>query len=142
MDTFTRNYSIGLGAVVLVLIGLWVASIWQPRVWELNDMLESDETLADYAYQFRVVSLDNGIATLSTPRSQAFPAMRFLALIHPELAGLGQDEPKMVAAQQDLIDHQKRAMALVQAEPDVGSVTWELDVKWLAEHGVHVGAGQ
>jgi hypothetical protein len=138
MDRFTRNYSIGLGIVVVTLLGLWIYSIWSPRVWELNDLLEADSTLADYPYQFRVRSLDNGVATLSTPRSPAFPAIQFLALIQPELAGLDQADPKMIAAQQALIDHQKRAMALVEAQPDVRSVTWELDVKWLAEHGVQV----
>jgi hypothetical protein len=42
----------------------------------------------------------------------------------------------MSAAQQDLIDHQKRAQGLVLALPDVQRVDWRLDVKWLADHGV------
>jgi hypothetical protein len=138
MDRFTRNYSIGLGIVVAALIGLWIYSVWSPRVWELNAMLEADPQLSDYPYQFRVRSLADGVATLSTPRSETFPAIRFLALIQPELARLGQDDPEMVAAQQLLIDHQKRAMALIAGQSDVKSVHWELDVQWLAGHGVHV----
>jgi hypothetical protein len=44
----------------------------------------------------------------------------------------------MVKAQQSLVDHQKRAMEVVEALPDVKSVTWGLDVQWLADHGVQV----
>ena len=138
MDTFTRNYTIGLAAAVLLLLGLWLYSIWSPRAWELNAMLAADAELADYPYAFRVVGLDDGVATLSTPRSTDFPAVRFLALIDPTLANAAQDDSRMVAAQQELIAHQKRAMALVQAEPDVSSVRWELDVRWLADRGVVV----
>ena len=138
MDKFTRNYSIVLGVVVIALVAWWIASIWQPRVWEINDMLEADAKLAEYPYQFRMVSLDNGVATLSSPRNFKVPAIRFLEIIHPELAGLAQDDPKVIAAQQDLIDHQKRAQGLVLGQPDVERVTWQLDVQWLADHGVQV----
>lgn len=138
MDRFTRNYAISLGAVLLVLVGLWAYSVWNPRVWEINDLLEAEPKLADYPYQFRLVTLDKGMAVLSTPRSAEFPAMRFLALIDPSLANAAQDDPRMVAAQQSLIERQKRAMELLQSQPDVKSVRWELDVRWLAAHGVEL----
>ena len=142
MDSFTRNYSIVLGAIVLGLLAWWLSSVWQPRVWELNDMLESDPKIADYPYQFRLLRLEQGVATLSTPRSFNVPAIRFLEIIHPNLAGKSQDDPAMLAAQQDLIDHQKRAQGLMLAQPDVERTDWELDVKWLADHGVQVPAGR
>jgi hypothetical protein len=141
MDSFTRNYSIVLGVIVLGLLAWWVSAIWQPRVWELNESLESDPTIAEYPYQFRVVAFEDGVATLSTPRSFQVPAYRFLQIIHPDLAGMDQNDQRMIAAQQDLINHQKRAQGLILAQPDVDSVTWELDVKWLADHGVQVTAG-
>jgi hypothetical protein len=136
MDSFTRNYSILLGAIALGLLAWWISSVWQPRVWEINEMLESDPELSGYDYQFRVVDFDNGLAILSTPRSFDVPAMRFLEIVNPGLAGKAQDDPAMIAAQQDLIDHQKRAQGLVLALPDVQRVDWRLDVKWLADHGV------
>lgn len=136
MDKFTRNYSIVLGVVVIALVAWWISSIWQPQVWEINDMLEADPELADYPYPFRVKRLDDDVAIISTPRNFQVPAIRFLELIHPELAGLAQDDPKVIAAQQDLIDHQKRAQNLVLAQPEVERVDWELDVQWLADHGV------
>ncbi|MBK1617780.1 hypothetical protein CKO42_04785 [Lamprobacter modestohalophilus] len=139
MDKFTRNYSIVLGVVVVALLAWWINSSWQPQVWEINDVLDTDPELADYPYQFRVKRFENGVATISTPRNFQVPAIRFLEVIHPELAGLAQDDPKMIAAQQGLIDHQKRTQGLVLAQPGVDRVDWELDVQWLADHGVQVG---
>jgi hypothetical protein len=137
MDSFTRNYSIGLGALALALAAFWLYSIWSPRVWVINDLLESDPVIAAYPYQFRLRSLENGVAAISTPRSFDVPAIQFIAIVQPGLAGLTQDDPRMIAAQQKLIDAQKRAMVLVQAQPDVKTVAWELDVRWLEDHGVH-----
>jgi hypothetical protein len=141
MDKFTRNYSIVLGIVVIALGAWWLSSIWQPAVWEINEVLEADAELADYPYQFRVKRLEEGVATLSTPRNVQVPAYRFLEVIHPELAGLAQDDPKVIAAQQDLVDHQKRTQGLVSSQPGVDRVEWELDVQWLADHGVQVNGG-
>jgi hypothetical protein len=138
MDRFTRIYSIGLVGVALVLLGFWLYSLWNPRVWELNDLLAAEPVVAAYPYAFRVTKFNDGIATLSTPRSFAFPAIRLLPILEPALANLAQDDPRMVAAQQSLIDAQKRAMELVQSQPDVREVRWELDIAWLADHGVQV----
>jgi hypothetical protein len=137
MDRFTRNYSIVLGLVLAVAVVLWLKSVWQPKVWELDEVLVSDATLASYPYQFRVRSLQDGVAVISTPRSFDIPAIQFLQIINPKVAGKAQDDPEMIAAQQDLIDHQKRAMGLILAQPGVKSVDWELDTQWLADHGVH-----
>lgn len=136
MDRFTRNYSIALGLLVIVALGFWLKSAWQPEVWDLDKVLTSNQKLMSYPYQFRLRSFQDGVAVISTPRSFDVPAIRFLEIIHPNLAGLTQDDPKMIAAQQDLIDHQKLAMGLMLAQPGVKSVDWELDTQWLADHGV------
>lgn len=138
MDRFTRNYSIALGILILAALFFWAKSTWQPKVWELDKVLVSDTLLSSYAYQFRVRAFQDGVATISTPRSFDIPALQFLAIIHPQLVGKAQDDPEMVAAQQDLIDHQKRAMGLILAQPGVKTVAWELDTRWLADHGVEV----
>lgn len=136
MDSFTRNYSLGLGLIVIVLIVLVVRSSWQPRVGEINAMLQTDPLVTNYPYQFRVVSFDDGVATMLTPRSFDVPAHRFLEIIYPQLYGLPEDAPAMAAAQQALVDAQKRAMELVEGLPDVKAVHWSLDVRWLADHGI------
>jgi hypothetical protein len=138
MDTFTRNYGIGLASLALSLVLFWLYSLWTPRVWELNELLEAEPVVAAYPYAFRVVDFSDGVAILSTPRSFAFPAVRFLPILYPELANLAQDDPRMVAAQQRLIDAQKGAMELVQKQPDVRLVRWMLDVGWLADHSIQV----
>jgi hypothetical protein len=137
MDRFTRNYSLLLGAILIAVLFFWAKSTWKPEVWNLGEVLTSDPQLADYPYQFRLRDFRDGVAVISTPRSPDFPAYSFLQVIHPKLAGKAQDDPEMIAAQQDLIDHQKRAMGLMLAQPGVKSVDWELDVKWLADHGIH-----
>ena len=137
MDRFTRNYSIALGLVILVALGFWVKSVWQPKVWELDEILTSHPSLSTYPYQFRVRAFKDGVAVISTPRSFDVPAIRFLEIINSKVAGKSQDDPAMIAAQQDLIDHQKLAMGLMLGQPGVTSVDWELDTQWLADHGVH-----
>lgn len=138
MDTFSRNYSIGLASLTLALVLFWLYSLWAPRVWELNEMLEADPLVAAYPYPFRVTEFSDGVAILSTLRSFAFPAVLFLPILYPELANLAQDDPRMVAAQQRLIDAQKRAMERVQEQSDVRQVRWALDVGWLEDHGIQV----
>jgi hypothetical protein len=142
MDRFTRNYSIGFAVLALALIAFWIYSVWSPRVWEINAELEKQPAIAGYPYRFRVVSLKDGIATISTPRSFDIPAVRFLAILQPELANVAQDDSRMLAAQQRLIDAQKLAMILVQQQPDVREVRWELDLSWLSDHGVEAPQGR
>lgn len=138
MDRFTRNYSILIGILVIGALAFWINSAWKPDAWNLDSVLESDPKITSYPYRFRVVSLENGVATLSTPRSFDVPAYRFLAIIHPNLKDKADNDPQMIAAQQDLIDHQKHAQGLILAQPQVQSVQWELDTQWLAARGISV----
>ncbi len=138
MDRFTRTYSLLLGATLVAVVFFWAKSTWTPEVWSLDHILTSDPQLASYPYQFHVRDLRDGIAVLSTPRSPAFPAYQFLQVIDPKLAGKAQDDPAMVAAQQQLIHHQKRAQDLILAQPGIKRVEWELDIQWLSEHGIQI----
>jgi len=138
MDRFTRIYSIAIGVVVIGALAVWIASAWKPQVWELDQVLEADPLVSSYPYRFRVVSFENGVATISTPRSFDVPAYRFLAIIHPNLTNKADNDPQVIAAQQDLIDHQKRAQGLILAQPRVDSVEWQLDTQWLAARGITV----
>jgi hypothetical protein len=138
MDRFTRIYSIAIGIIVIGALAVWISSAWKPQVWELDQVLEADPLVSSYPYRFRVVSFDNGVATISTPRSFDVPAYRFLSIIHPNLTNKADNDPQVIAAQQDLIDHQKRAQGLILAQPQVESVEWELDTQWLAARGISV----
>lgn len=135
LDRFTRNYLVFLGVLAAAALGWWV-STWSPRVGELNALLAEDPALAGYPYRFRVVALEDGVATLTTPRSFEMPAVRFLGILHPRLKGRSSDDPEVVAAQKRLAEHQGRARKLVLAEADVNRVRWRLDRDWYADHGV------
>ena len=83
MDTFTRNYSIAL--VVIGAILLFRLFYEPPGVSLLNDRLADNAELAAYPYRFRVLTLEEGVASMSTPRSAEFPVYRALPLLFPEL---------------------------------------------------------
>ena len=135
MDPFTRNYLIFLGLLAALALGTWLAG-WDTRVGDINERLEADPELSRYPYQFRVLTLDKGVARLSTPRSYKVPVIRFLGVIQPELRGKPQDDPGVVAAQEELVRHQKRAAELVQGNPEVSSIRWVLDEAWYRERGL------
>lgn len=139
MDKFTRNYSIVLGVIVLVILA-W-ALYEDPQVSDLNDLLEQDTEVAAYPYQFQVLRLQNGIAIMSTPRSSDFPVHRALGILFPHLASRAQDNPDVMEAQQELARIQKRAKAIVLESVNVKSVRWELDKSWLSQQGIQLGPG-
>lgn len=141
MDNFTRVYAVILAVAIVAGLFFLGKSSYQPEVAELNRVLKADPVIAEYAYQFRVKSFADGKATIWSPRSFDVPAIQFLGIIHPEVAGLAQDDPRMLAAQQELINHQKHAMGVVGAQKGVTAVDWALDVKWLADHGVVASGG-
>jgi hypothetical protein len=139
MDRFTRNYSIILGVIVLIVL-VW-ALYEDPQVSDLNDLLEQDSEVVGYPYQFQVLRLQNDIAIMSTPRSSAFPVHRALGILFPNLANRAQDNPDVMKAQQELARIQKRAQAIVIESGKVNSVRWELDKNWLIQHGVQLDPG-
>jgi len=135
MDDFSKKYLSVLGAIVLLAFGWWLVNR-DTRVAELNAMLESDSMLASYVYPFRVLSLENGVAEVSSPRSAQIPAMRYLRTINPRLANVPVDHPDMEAAQGELIKHQRRAQELITDAPEVNSIRWTLDTEWYRERGI------
>jgi nitrogen fixation-related uncharacterized protein len=139
MDKFTRNYSIILGAIVLVVL-VW-ALYEDPEVSALNDLLEQNSTVAGYPYRFKVLRLQNGIAIVSTPRSVEFPVHRALGILFPNLANRAQDNPDVMQAQQALAEIQKQVKAIVMKSEKVNSIRWELDKNWLSQHGITLSAG-
>ncbi len=139
MDKFTRNYSIILGIIVLVVL-VW-ALYEDPLVSDLNDLLEQDSEVVGYPYQFQVLRFQNGVAIMSTPRSSAFPVHRALGILFPNLASRAQDNPDLMQAQQELARIQKRAKTIVMESGKVNSVRWELDKNWLNQHGIQLGPG-
>lgn len=135
MDSFTRRYLYLLGAILVIALALWLAGR-DGRTDDLNARLAADSLLADYPYRFRVLEIENRVAVMSSPRSARMSVMHFLHAAFPELQDKGVQHPDMVAAQMRLGEMQSRASAMVQAHPEVDSVHWKLDERWLVERGV------
>lgn len=141
MDTFARNYLIGLGTVIVLAAGIYWMNL-DSRVADINAVLARDGELAEYPYPFRVLTLENGVATMSSPRSADVPVMRFLRTAFPELGATSVDHPDMMAAQDELAERQSRAAQLVKSQPDVSAIRWVIDERWFNEHGVFLNIGQ
>jgi hypothetical protein len=134
MDKFTRNYSIFLAVVALVSL-VW-ALYEDPQLSELNDLLEQDEVVSGYPYKFHLLRMKNGVAVISTPRNSEFPVFKALGILYPRLANRAQDNPDLMRAQQQLAEVQKRVKRIVIESGKVQRVRWELDLEWLADHGI------
>lgn len=140
MDTFTRNYAIGLVSVIaLVLAWLWLNQ--DSRVAEINAQLATDLELEGYPYSFRVLSLESGIAVMSSPRSAEVAAMHFLRTAYPALRATSVVDPQMMAAQAILAEKQSHAAELVTKQSDVTQVRWVFDERWFRERGVFLDLG-
>lgn len=137
LDDFTRRYLYLLGAVAIAGLVWWLSSL-DSRVMKLNDLLAADAELAAYPYQFRVLELEEGVAQLSSPRSAQMSALQGLRVMFPDLANVSIDSQRMTEAQQQLAQVQSHAAALVMSQEGVERVTWVLDERWLANHGIHV----
>lgn len=137
LDDFTRNYLYVLVVVVLVGFVWWLSSL-DFRVREVNELLKADAELVAYPYPFRVVSLEKGVAQVSSPRSAKLSAIQSLRVMYPELKQRSAVSNEMVAAQEELARVQSHAAKLVKSQEDVNTVRWVLDQRWLANHGVQV----
>lgn len=137
LDTFTRRYLTGL-LIVMALGLLWWLASWDRQVSQLNAILEADAEIAAYPYPFKVISLESGIAEISSPRSADVPVITFLRTIDPALRKLGVMEEAVMAAQAKLVAVQSRVGKLVNEQPNVTSIRWSLDSQWYKSHGIYL----
>ena len=133
MDKFTRNYTIAL--LIIGAILLFRLFYETPGVSSLNATLAEHAELAAYPYRFRVLGFDDGVATMSTPRSAEFPAYRALVILYPQLRDHAPDSQAMIDAQQELARVQGIARRIVAESDDVTRVVWQLDEAWLRAAG-------
>ena len=118
----------------------WVIQRPDARSRALDAALERDgsEHLRSYPYRFRVFRVEGDTAVMGTPRNFDVPAMRFIAVIRPHIDVRNPQDPAFVEAQARLAAAQSEARSIVEAQPGVASVCWELDRDWLTAHGVDV----
>ena len=134
MDPFIRNYSIALGIIVLIVLGVLFYEPAEVRM--LNKVLSENTELTAYPYRFRVLEFENGSATLSTPRTQKFNAFRALRILFPSLANEDDSSRRLYDAQLELARVQELAATTVLGQPEVDRVRWKLDERWLRNNGI------
>jgi len=130
-----------LGAVlVLAFMADWFIQRPDQRSVALNEVVKrkGSPQLQAYLYRFRVVRIEGDTAVMTTPRNVQVPALRFIAVIHPEIDVHNASDPAFVAAEKTLAAMQSEASGLIVAQPGIKHVKWELDKPWLAAHGIDV----
>ena len=137
LDPFVKRYLVVL-AVLLVAGVVWFFTGQDERVIAINEKLATSPELVDYPYRFRVLSLVDGVATVTSPRSAEMGPMHFLRAQDESLNDKDVLHPDMMAAQQRLAEIQVKAQELVLAESDVKRVRWQLDKRWYQERGIYV----
>lgn len=137
MDKFTRNYVIGLIGVLLSGGLVWLLNL-DFTAARLNQRLADVEMIADYPFPFEVRRIDNGVATVTTPRSFKVPAVRFVGLLDPQLANKPADAPEVVQAQKQMAKVQGKVKEIVLEHPKVARINWVVDRDWYAQHGIQL----
>lgn len=137
MDDFTRKYLYFLASVVFVGLIWWMSSL-DFRARQINTLINADAELSVYPYSFRVLSVKEGVAELSSPRSAEFSAIQSLRIMFPELKEASAVSDEMMAAQKELARVQSSAGKLVKSQEGIHTVRWVLDAQWLSEHGMSV----
>ncbi len=128
----------------LIILGvvLAIALAWfskqNPQQNQLNALLNADSELQAYPYHVHVLKAENGVITLSSPRSPQVSVLNFLAIAFPNLNTSNPDTPEMIAAQKQLAHIQEKAFKLVKAQADVKDVQWEIDRSWYESHGLKI----
>ena len=135
MDNFVKRYIQIISSIIFLGIVYWVISL-DFRASELNDLLARQPELAAYPYTFDVISLKNGVATISSPRSANVPATLVLTVLFPELKTFDIQSDAMQDAQKNLAYIQSKVAKTVLEQEDVKRVAWQLDTRWLENHGI------
>ena len=128
-----------LVAVALVFVADWAIKRPDARALALNAVLETmgSPALKAYPYPFRVLRVqEDGMAVMGTPRNFDVPARRVIAALYPDIDVSNANNPAFVDAQQTLAARQSEARAIVEAQPGIKGVKWELDRAWLGARGI------
>ncbi len=127
-------------AALLIFVVDWFIQRPDSHTRTLNAAIaaQASERLKRYPYPFHVIRVVGDTAVMGSPRSFEVPAMKFIAVIRPELDVMNANDPDFIAAQKDLATAQTEAENIVRMQPGITSVKWELDKHWLSTHGVDV----
>ncbi|MCG7990218.1 MAG: hypothetical protein JAY99_06465 [Candidatus Thiodiazotropha lotti] len=135
LDRGTRIYAGILGSLVGLSLLAWLLTL-DFRLAEIDKMLKQDKQIAAYPYRFKALEIKGTTAILSTPRTSAVPAVKFLSMIFPRLSRKSEQDPAVIAAQKQLGKIQGKVRELVLSRQDIERVSWRIDRAWYAQKGV------
>lgn len=118
--------------IVMLVAALFVGWLaWRGfEVISLNQLLKSDEIVAKYPYQHRVLRVEGTTAIMSSLRSHETPTREALTTIFPSMQNLGDNSREWQRAERELAQVQARAGDLVLSDSGVTRIRWELDENW------------
>ncbi len=134
MDRGTKIYALILGLICLTLAVVFLYET--PKVRELNNRLEAINEINDFPYQFKVLRVENDIATLNSPVSIDLPCGKVIGIIFPSIKGKSLLSSEYQDAQKLLAKVQMLAGKTIKSDPDINKIAWELDRSWLIQNGV------
>lgn len=126
-----------VAGIILAIVIAWFVK-QNPQLNDYNAILQADTEIQSYPYQVHVLHAENGVVTLSSPRSPQVSVLHFLSIAFPNLNTSNPDSPEMIAAQKQLAHIQEKAFKLIKSQPDVKEVQWEIDRNWYERHGLKV----
>lgn len=135
LDRGTKIYAAILAGICLSIFIAWLLTL-DFRIGEINTLLQQDPQITSYPYRFRALEIKGKTAVISSPRSSAMPAVKFLALIKPGLKNVSEQDPIMISAQKELAAIQSKVRKLVLSREDIDRVNWRIDKEWYAERGI------
>jgi hypothetical protein len=135
LDRGTKIYAGVLGGILLLGLIAWLMSL-DFRLGEIDEMLREDPQIAAYPYPFHVLQIVGTTAYVSTPRTNAVPAVRFLGMINPSLNNKSDQDPQVIAAQKELGEIQGKVRKLILNRDDIEKVSWRIDKEWYTSKGV------
>jgi hypothetical protein len=135
LDRGTKIYAAVLASILLIGLLTWISTL-DFRLGEIDEMLQNDPEIANYPYPFRALEISGSTAFISTPRSSAVPAVKFLSIIKPGLRNKSEQDPAVIKAQKELGAIQSRVRKRILERKDINSVKWRIDKEWYANRGV------
>ncbi len=133
-NTLTKK-KVAVPLIITTFIFIWVL-VFDIRASALNEILANDAEISRYPYSFRVVGVNDGVATMYSLRSAEASAIRSLRFMFPALVYENDDSQTMAEAQKQLARIQSKAARIVKDQPDIQEIKWKLDKRWLEGHGV------
>ncbi|MES9830854.1 MAG: hypothetical protein ABW139_01295 [Candidatus Thiodiazotropha sp. DIVDIV] len=137
LDRGTKIYAGILGSLVAIGLLAWLSSL-DFRLSEIDSMLDNDMEISSYPYHFKALEIRGSTAIMSTPRTNAVPAVKFLAMINPGLSRKSDQDPEMIEAQKRLGAIQGKVRKLVLSREDIDKVNWRIDKEWYSQKGVWI----